>query len=125
MSIFQVLGNVLWVIFGGLISAIGWLLAGCLCCITIIGIPIGTQCFKFARMALCPFGKKIYYGNMGSGSVILNVIWVLLCGVELALASVVMGITCCLTIVGIPFGLQHFKFAMLALTPFGAEIREM
>lgn len=125
MSIFQVLGNVLWVIFGGLISAIGWLLAGCLCCITIIGIPIGTQCFKFARMALCPFGKKIYYGNMGSGSVILNVIWVLLCGVELALASVLMGITCCLTIVGIPFGLQHFKFAMLALTPFGAEIREM
>lgn len=125
MSIFQVLGNVLWVIFGGLISAIGWLLAGCLCCITIIGIPIGTQCFKFARMALCPFGKKIYYGNMGSGSVILNVIWVLLCGVELALVSVVMGITCCLTIVGIPFGLQHFKFAMLALTPFGAEIREM
>lgn len=125
MSILQVLGNVLWVIFGGLISAIGWLLAGCLCCITIIGIPIGTQCFKFARMALCPFGKKIYYGNMGSGSVILNVIWVLLCGVELALASVVMGITCCLTIVGIPFGLQHFKFAMLALTPFGAEIREM
>lgn len=125
MSILQVLGNVLWVIFGGLISAIGWLLAGCLCCITIIGIPIGTQCFKFARMALCPFGKKIYYGNMGSGSVILNVIWVLLCGVELALVSVVMGITCCLTIVGIPFGLQHFKFAMLALTPFGAEIREM
>lgn len=125
MSIFQVLGNVLWVIFGGLISAIGWLLAGCLCCITIIGIPIGTQCFKFARMALCPFGKKIYYGNMGSGSVILNVIWVLLCGVELALVSVAMGITCCLTIVGIPFGLQHFKFAMLALTPFGAEIREM
>lgn len=125
MSILQVLGNVLWVIFGGLFSAIGWFLAGCLCCITVIGIPIGTQCFKFAKMALCPFGKKIYYGNMGSGSILLNVIWVLLCGVELALASVAMGIGCCLTIVGIPFGLQHFKFAMLALTPFGAEIRGM
>lgn len=125
MSILQVLGNVLWVIFGGLFSAIGWLLAGCLCCITVIAIPIGTQCFKFARMALCPFGKKIYYGNMGSGSILLNVIWVLLCGVELALASVAMGIACCLTIVGIPFGLQHFKFAMLALTPFGAEIRKI
>lgn len=124
MSIFQVLGNVLWVIFGGLFSAIGWFLAGCICCITIIGSPIGTQCFKFAKLVLCPFGKKIYYGNMGSGSVILNVIWVLLCGIELALASVVMGIACCLTIVGIPFGLQHFKFAMLALTPFGAEIHE-
>lgn len=125
MSVFQVLGNVLWIIFGGLVSAIAWFLAGIVCCITIIGIPVGKQCFKFAKMVLCPFGKKIFYGNMGSGSIILNVIWVLLCGLELALSSVVMGITCCLTIVGIPFGLQHFKFAMLALTPFGAEIRNI
>ncbi len=124
MTLVQVLGNVLWVILGGLISAIGWFLAGCICCITVIGIPVGMQCFKFAKLVLCPFGKKIYYGNMGSGSVLLNVVWVLLCGVELALASVVMGIVCCVTIIGIPFGIQHFKFAMLALTPFGAEIRE-
>lgn len=124
MTLFQVLGNVLWVILGGLISAIGWFLAGCICCITVIGIPVGMQCFKFAKLVLCPFGKKIYYGNMGSGSVLLNVVWVLFCGVELALASVVMGIACCVTIIGIPFGIQHFKFAMLALTPFGAEIRE-
>lgn len=124
MTLFQVLGNVLWVILGGLLSAIGWFLAGCICCITVIGIPVGMQCFKFAKLVLCPFGKKIYYGNMGSGSVLLNVVWVLLCGVELALASVLMGIACCMTIIGIPFGIQHFKFAMLALTPFGAEIRE-
>jgi len=124
MTLFQVLGNVLWVILGGLVSAIGWFLAGCICCITVIGIPVGMQCFKFAKLVLCPFGKKIYYGNMGSGSVLLNVVWVLLCGVELALASVLMGIACCVTIIGIPFGIQHFKFAMLALTPFGAEIRE-
>jgi len=124
MTLFQVLGNVLWVILGGLLSAIGWFLAGCICCITVIGIPVGMQCFKFAKLVLCPFGKKIYYGNMGSGSVLLNVVWVLLCGVELALASVLMGIACCVTIIGIPFGIQHFKFAMLALTPFGAEIRE-
>ncbi len=123
MTLFQVLGNVIWLIFGGLFSAIGWFLAGCICCITVIGIPIGMQCFKFAKMALCPFGKTIDYGNMGSGSIVLNVIWVLLCGLELAVSSVVMGAVCCVTIIGIPFGLQHFKFAMLALTPFGAEIR--
>lgn len=125
MSVGQVLGNILWVIFGGLFSAIGWLLAGGICCITIIGIPIGMQCFKFAKLVLCPFGKKIDYGNMGSGSVLLNVVWILLCGIELATASAVMGIACCLTIIGIPFGLQHFKLALLALTPFGAEIREV
>lgn len=124
MPMLQVLGNILWLIFGGLFSAIGWFLAGCLCYITIIGIPLGTQCFKFARLSISPFGKKIYYGNMGSGSVLLNVVWVLLCGIELALAFAAMGIACCATIIGIPFGLQHFKFAMLALTPFGAEIRE-
>ena len=125
MTLFQVLGNIAWLIFGGLFSALGWFLAGCLCCITVIGAPIGMQCFKFAKMALCPFGKTIDYGSMGSGSVILNVIWVLFCGIELALSSVAMGAVCCVTIVGIPFGLQHFKFAALALTPFGAKVRNV
>ncbi|MDO4531580.1 MAG: YccF domain-containing protein [Bacillota bacterium] len=123
MTIVQVLGNVLWIILGGLVSAIGWFLAGILCCITIIGIPVGKQCFKFAQMALCPFGKVIDYGSMGSGSILLNVFWVLCCGIELALTSAVMGLLCCITIIGIPFGIQHFKFAMLALTPFGAKVR--
>ncbi len=125
MTLFQVLGNIAWLIFGGLFSALGWFLAGCLCCITVIGMPIGMQCFKFAKMALCPFGKTIDYGSMGSGSVILNVIWVLFCGIELALSSVAMGAVCCVTIIGIPFGLQHFKFAALALTPFGAKVRNV
>ena len=123
MTFFQVIGNIVWLILGGLIEAIIWFLAGCVCCITVIGIPVGMQCFKFAKMVLCPFGKVIDYGKMGSGSIILNVIWVLLCGIELAAAAALMGIACCLTIIGIPFGLQHFKFAMLALAPFGAQIR--
>ena len=125
MTLFQVLGNIAWLIFGGLFSALGWFLAGCICYITVIGIPVGVQCFKFAKMALCPFGKTIDYGSMGSGSIILNVIWVLFCGIELALSSVAMGAMCCITIIGIPFGLQHFKFAALALTPFGAKIRKI
>lgn len=120
MSIF---GNILWLIFGGLFTAIGWFLAGILCCITIIGIPIGLQCFKFEKMVILPFGTEIYYGNLGSGSIILNVIWILICGIELAITSLGMGIVCCLTVIGIPFGIQHFKFAGLALLPFGAEIR--
>ena len=123
MTLLQILGNVAWLILGGLLSAIGWFLAGCICCITVIGIPVGMQCFKFAKMVLCPFGKTIDYGTMGSGSIVLNVVWVLLCGIELAASSAAMGIACCATIIGIPFGLQHFKFAMLALTPFGAQIR--
>ena len=123
MSVFQVLGNVLWIILGGWISALSWFLAGVICYISIIGIPVGRQCFKFARMVLCPFGKVIDYGSMGSGSVILNVIWVLLCGIEMAVSSAAMGLACCATIVGIPFGIQHFKFMMLALAPFGARIR--
>lgn len=123
MTIFQIFGNILWILFGGLLSALGWFLAGCICCITVIGIPVGLPCFKFAKMALCPFGKTIYYGNMSSGSVLLNVLWILLCGIELAAGSALLGIACCVTIIGIPFGLQHFKFAALALMPFGAEIR--
>lgn len=123
MTLLQILGNIAWLLFGGLLSAIGWFLAGCLCCITVIGIPVGLQCFKFAKMVLLPFGTVIDYGSMGSGSIVLNVIWILLGGLELALGSVILGAVCCLTIIGIPFGLQHFKFAALALMPFGAQIR--
>lgn len=118
----SLIGNILWIIFGGLISAVGWFLAGILCCITVIGIPIGIQCFKFSSFVLFPFGRNIDYGSMHSGSVILNILWILLCGLELAAASCIMGVICCITILGIPFGLQHFKFAMLAFMPFGATI---
>lgn len=121
----SILGNILWLIFGGLLSAIGWFLAGIICCITIIGIPIGLQCFKFAQMVIWPFGTQIYYGNLSSGSIILNIIWILLCGFELAMGSLVMGVVCCITIIGIPFGIQHFKFAGLALLPFGAQMRRI
>ncbi len=119
----NVLGNILWLVFGGFFSAVGWFLAGIFCCITIIGIPVGVQCLKFATLVLSPFGKRVDYGSVSSGSVLLNIIWLLFCGWELAVSSVVFGVICCITIIGIPFGLQHFKFAMLALMPFGTEIR--
>lgn len=119
----SVVGNVFWLIFGGLLSAIAWFFAGIICCITIIGIPVGLQCFKFAKMVLWPFGTDIDYGTMGSGSIILNIIWILFCGWELALNSIFWGVICCITIIGIPFGMQHFKFAGLALLPFGAKVK--
>jgi len=116
------IGNILWFIFGGIILAVLWFLAGLLCCITIIGIPIGLQCFKFASLMLWPFGRDIDFSRAGVGSFLLNILWILLLGWELALAAVMIGIVYSITIIGIPFGLQAFKFAKLALMPFGAKI---
>ena len=115
------LGNLLWFLFGGLIGGLGWTLAGCLWCITIVGIPVGLQCVKFAGLAFFPFGKEIVYG-CGTFSVLVNIIWLLLSGLELAIGYVVLGCLWCITIVGIPFGKQCFKLAKLALMPFGASV---
>ena len=115
------LGNLLWFLFGGLIGGLGWTLAWCLWCITIVGIPVGLQCFKFAGLAFFPFGKEIVYGG-GTFSVLVNIIWLLLSGLELAIGYVVLGCLWCITILGIPFGKQCFKLAKLALMPFGASV---
>lgn len=115
------LGNFLWFIFGGFWQGLSWSFAGLLWCITIVGIPIGVQCFKFAKIAFFPFGKEIYYGG-GAVSLIANVIWLIVSGIPLALASVCNGLLLCITIIGIPFGKQCFKMAKLALFPFGAEV---
>ena len=115
------LGNLIWFFAGGLISGLSWLASGLLWCITIVGIPIGMQCFKFSTLAFFPFGKEVKYGG-GFGSLLLNIAWMIITGLPLALEHVAFGLVCCITIVGIPFGLQHFKIAKLALMPFGAEI---
>lgn len=115
------LGNILWFIFGGFITGISWLLVGILWCITIIGIPIGIQCFKLAGLSFFPFGKEVKYGG-GAGSFLLNILWIIFSGLLLAIESAVFGLLLCITIIGIPFGLQHFKIAKLALMPFGATI---
>lgn len=115
------LGNILWFICGGFVSGLTWLLFGCLWCITIIGIPIGMQCFKLAGLSFFPFGKEVEYGG-GLGSLLVNILWIILTGIPLALEHVIFGGLLCLTIIGIPFGLQHFKLAKLALMPFGASV---
>ncbi len=118
------LGNLLWFIFGGCISGLSWMLAGCLWCISIIGIPYGIQCFKFASMSFFPFGKEIVYGG-GTASFIVNIIWILISGIPLAIEHLTIGCLLCITIIGIPFGLQQFKLAKLALMPFGTRIVHM
>lgn len=116
------LGNLIWFIFGGFWMGLSWLGVGILWCITIVGIPIGMQCFKFARLAFFPFGKEVNYGG-GVGSLLCNLLWLIFSGIPLAIESVVLGCAFCITIIGIPFGLQCFKIAKLALMPFGADVR--
>ena len=117
------LGNVIWFLCGGVILGLSWLLTGCLWCITIIGIPVGMQCFKFAALSFFPFGKELTYGG-GAGSLLLNIIWLLVSGLPLAIESALLGCLLCITIIGIPFGLQHFKIAKLALMPFGSVVHD-
>lgn len=119
MSLF---GNIIWLLFGGIIGAILWALAGLIWCVTIIGIPFGVQCFKIAGFVLWPFGKEIELGNFGAGGLLGNIIWILLFGWEFAIGHLVIGALFCITVIGIPFGYQHFKLAMLGLIPFGARI---
>lgn len=115
------IGNIIWVVLGGFVLAVSWFVTGLLWCITIVGIPVGIQCFKFAALALFPFGKEIHYGG-GAGSVLLNILWLIFGGIILAIESAVIGLVYCITIVGIPFGLQYFKLAKLALSPFGSSV---
>jgi uncharacterized membrane protein YccF (DUF307 family) len=118
----KTLGNTIWILIGGLEMSIGWFIIGCLWCITIIGIPIGLQAFKIAGLAIWPFGKSVRYGGKTS-SMILNILWIIFGGLGLAIGSFIIGCFFCITIIGIPFGKQHFKLAKLALMPFGATIR--
>ena len=115
------IGNILWFFFGGLLSGAAWCITGALWCVTIIGIPIGVQCFKLSAMSFFPFGKQIVYRG-GVMSTLVNFIWFLCGGILLALLHFIIGLLWCATIIGIPFGLQFFKLGKLALAPFGAEI---
>ena len=117
----SILGNIVWFIFGGWYTGLSWLILGVLWCITIVGIPYGLQCFKFAKLAACPFGKEVEYGD-SMGSFLMNVIWIILTGVPMAIEHALTGLVLCVTIIGIPFGIQHFKMAKLALMPFGARV---
>lgn len=120
----RLLGNILWFILGGFISGVSWFAIGLIWCITIIGIPVGLQCFKFARLSFWPFGKEIVY-HSSTSSFLLNVLWLVFSGWILAFEHFISGILLAITIIGIPFARQSFKLARLALMPFGAEVVEI
>lgn len=119
----SVILNIVWILCGGIETAAAWALFGALCYVSIIGIPLGRQAFKMARLTLAPFGTEIAYGG-GTPSVVANVFWVVLAGIWLAAAYVVLGLLYCVTIIGIPVGKQCFKMAKLSLMPFGATVTE-
>ncbi|MFB7631724.1 YccF domain-containing protein [Streptomyces sp. NPDC056149] len=115
--------NVLWLILSGLWMAIGYVVAGIICCVLIITIPFGIASFRIAGYALWPFGRTtVERRDAGAGSVIGNVIWVIFAGWWLALGHIITGIALCVTIIGIPFGIANFKMVPLSLLPLGREI---
>lgn len=120
----KLLGNLVWLIFGGFFIALEYLVASFLLIITLVGIPFGLQTLKLGRLALWPFGSKVTEGGGSGGclSVFMNIFWILIGGVWISLTHLLFGLLLCITIVGIPFGMQHFKMAGLALTPFGKNI---
>ena len=120
MKITSFIMNLIWAVLGGIVAFILWGIFGILWCCTIIGIPLGIVCFKMAGISLCPFGRDVVYVG-GPGSVILDILWVLFTGVELAIFHLILGCIFCITIIGIPFGIQHFKIAMVAFLPFGSK----
>lgn len=115
------IGNIVWIVCGGFIGWLSWFIAGCLWCMSIIGIPVGLQCFKMARLSFAPFGKRIIVQPTATGCV-LNIIWVCVSGFWLALGHVFSGLFLCITVIGIPFAYQSFKLARLALAPFGVRV---
>ena len=122
MGDMNTLGNILWLILGGLELAVAWAIIGIVLCITIVGIPLGIQAFKMAGLTLTPFGKSVVYGG-GVGSLLANIIWVVLVGIWMAIGYVIAGVLNCITVIGVPFGIQSFKRAKLALWPFGAQVQ--
>jgi len=121
------IGNILWLLLGGIVIALIYFLVGILMCITIIGIPFGLQLFKFGTYSLWPFGNQLVDkpNEPGCVSLVMDVIWILCGWWEIALMHLVFGVLCCITVVGIPFGIQHFKMIVPTLLPFGKEVRKI
>lgn len=124
MAPFNFLGNIIWLVFGGLISALGYFVGGLVLCVTIVGIPFGLQCFKIGAVVLAPFGREIVSSSNNTGclSLLFNIIWLLCGGIWTAISHIVFGVLLFITIIGIPFARQHFKLVEISLMPFGKKV---
>jgi uncharacterized membrane protein YccF (DUF307 family) len=120
----KVLGNILWLILGGIVIAIEYLIGSLALFITIVGIPFGLQTLKMSCLAIWPFGRESRVHSRSSGClyILMNIIWLIFGGIWIALTHAVFGLVLCITIIGIPFGLQHFKLTSLEISPFGRDI---
>ena len=118
------IGNIIWLIIGGFLNGLGWIGIGLVWCLTIVGIPVGIQCFKLAALQFAPFGKEIVTVDESEGTLILNLLWIIFGGIPLALANLASAFAFAITIIGIPFAIQSLKLAYLSLMPFGKEIRK-
>ncbi|MBN1231337.1 MAG: YccF domain-containing protein [Anaerolineales bacterium] len=118
------LGNLVWLVFGGFLSGLGYIIGGGLICLTIVGIPIGTQAIKLGIATMTPFGREIVMKpeSPNPTELLLNILWAIFFGWEIFLSHILHGVLLAITIIGMPFALQHFKLAPLALFPFGREL---
>ena len=116
--------NIIWFVFGGLMVAVEYAISSVAMMLTIIGIPFGLQTLKLAKVALWPFGTEVVDDGWPSGCLagVMNVVWWFVGGVPIALTHMLWGLIFCVTVVGIPFGMQHFKLMKLALFPFGTRV---
>ncbi len=123
----SLLGNIVFFIFGGFAIFLGYVLGGILLCLTIIGIPFGLMCFRLAGGVLAPFGREVRQTEPPGGALalIMNIIWIILPGLELAIMHLLLAVFFALTIVGIPIAVQHVKLTPMALLPFGHEMRDL
>lgn len=120
----KTIGNIIWFVFGGFMIALEYFIAGFLLMITIVGIPFGLQSFKLGVLAIWPFGSEVIPSANSSGclNLVMNIIWIIIGGIPITLTHLFWGILFCITIVGIPFGMQHFKMIPLAFCPFGKQV---
>ena len=120
----KILGNLVWLIFGGIIIAIEYLIGSIILMITIVGIPFGLQTLKMGALAIWPFGRDTRVHERASGClyIVMNLLWLLCGGIWIALTHALFGLLLMITIIGIPFGMQHFKLSSIALNPFGRDI---
>jgi uncharacterized membrane protein YccF (DUF307 family) len=120
----NILGNLIWLIFGGIIIAIEYFIGSIFLMLTIVGIPFGIQTLKMASLSLWPFGRDTVVHTRASGClyILMNIIWLITGGIWIAITHAIFGLILCITIIGIPFGLQHFKLTAIALSPFGRDI---
>ncbi|HEY4334633.1 MAG TPA: YccF domain-containing protein [Puia sp.] len=118
------IGNLIWLIFGGFLAAVGYVVGGLVLCITIVGIPFGLQCFKLAALELWPFGSRVVSTGrpMGCLAVFCNIIWLICGGLYTALIHLLFAALLFITIIGIPFARQHLKLMELSLMPFGKSV---